>query len=205
MLQSSQSQPLLSPEELSDTGENLPKGAPAAPVADRDFGIDNGLSKFWRSVEAQLVTWTWYVPSPPLVGLQCYAHYSVCFYFSITGVCHDVPQLLPGNPTSTSTDVAHGWDLFVHGLDDTTKGEMGVIDPILINYANFVGDELRAFHHESAHLLMRLKKLDDDMSYDHDAVVKVDQSLEFLKTLVTANAISIQQTDINIKGLTTAS
>ena len=120
----------------------------------------------------------------------------------------------PGNPTSTltdvahgsptSTDVAHGWDLFVHGLDDTTKGEMGVIDPILINYANFVGDELRAFHNESAHLLARLKKLDDDMSYDHDAVVKVDQSLEFLKTLVTANAISIQQTDINIKGLTTA-
>jgi hypothetical protein len=64
----------------------------------------------------------------------------------------------PGNPTSTltdvahgsptSTDVAHGWDLFVHGLDDTTKGELGVIDPILINYANFVGDELRAFHNE---------------------------------------------------------
>jgi hypothetical protein len=81
---------------------------------------------------------------------------------------------------------------------------MGVIDPILINYANFVGDELRAFHRESAHLLTRLKKLDDDMSYDHDAVVKVDQSLEFLKTLVTVNAISIQQTDINIKGLTTA-
>jgi hypothetical protein len=81
---------------------------------------------------------------------------------------------------------------------------MGVIDPILINYANFVGDELWAFHSESAQLLTRLKKLDDDMSYDHDAVVKVDQSLEFLKTLVTANAISIQQTDINIKGLTTA-
>ncbi len=100
--------------------------------------------------------------------------------------------------------MAHGWDLFVHGLDVTTKGELGVIDPILINYANFVGDELRVFHNESAHLLARLKILDDDMSYDHDAVVKVDQSLQFLKTLVTANAISIQQTDINIKGLTTA-
>ncbi len=42
------------------------------------------------------------------------------------------------------------------------------------------------------------------MAYDHDVVVKVDQSLEFLKMLVTENAISIQQTDINIKGLTNA-
>ena len=110
----------------------------------------------------------------------------------------------PGNPTSPSTDVDHGWDSFVHGLDDNTKGDMGVIDPVLINYANFVGNELRAFHSESAHLLTRLQKLDDDMAYDHEAVVKVDHSLEFLKTLVTANALSIQQTDLNIKGLTNA-
>ena len=109
-------------------------------------------------------------------------------------------EIPPGPPTSTSTDVAHGWDSFIHCLDDTTKGAMGVIDPILINYANFVGDKLRAFHRESAQLLTRLKKVDDDMAYDHDLVVKVDQSLEFLKTLVMANAISIQQTDINIKG-----
>jgi len=53
-------------------------------------------------------------------------------------------------------------------------------------------------------MMTRLKKLNDDMATDHDVVVKVDQSLEFLKTLDTANAISIQQTDINIKGLTTA-
>jgi hypothetical protein len=113
-------------------------------------------------------------------------------------------EIPPGTPTSTSTDVAHGWDSFVHGLDDTTKGAMGVIDPVLITYVTFVGDELRAFHSESAQLLTRLKKLDDDMAYDHDVVVKVDQSLKFLKTLVTVNAISIQQTDINIKGLTNA-
>ena len=80
----------------------------------------------------------------------------------------------PGNPTSPSTDVDHGWDSFVHGLDDNTKGDMGVIDPVLINYANFVANELRAFHSESAHLLTRLQKLDDDMAYDHEAVVKVD-------------------------------
>jgi len=49
-----------------------------------------------------------------------------------------------------------------------------------------------------------LKKLDDDMANDHDVVVKVDESLEFLKKLVMANAISIQQTDLNIKGLTNA-
>ena len=42
------------------------------------------------------------------------------------------------------------------------------------------------------------------MANDHDVVVKVDQSLKFLKTLVTANAISIEQTDLNIKGLMNA-
>jgi len=56
-------------------------------------------------------------------------------------------------PDPDPTDTTHGWDSFIHCLDDTTKGAMGVIDPILINYANFVGDELRAFHRESAQLL----------------------------------------------------
>jgi len=56
---------------------------------------------------------------------------------------------------------------------------MGVIDPVLITYVTFVGDELRAFHSESAQLLTRLKKLDEDMAYDHDVVVKVDQSRIF--------------------------
>ena len=84
--------------------------------------------------------------------------------------------------------------------DDTTKGEMGFVDPILIDYANFVGDELHAFHLESAQLMARLQKLDDDMAKDHDAVGKLDHSLAFLSTLVTANALSIKQTDTNIKG-----
>ncbi len=71
-------------------------------VADREFGIDDCLREFWRSVDAQLVTWTWNVAPPPSVRLQCYAHYSVtqrdgdgtCSYTGITGVCPDVPQLL---------------------------------------------------------------------------------------------------------------
>jgi len=85
-------------------------------------------------------------------------------------------------------------------LDDITKGEMGFINPILINYASFVGDELQAFHLESAQLMAHLQKLDDDMAKDRDAVGKLDHSLAFLSTLVMANALSIKQTDTDIKG-----
>jgi hypothetical protein len=236
MSQSSQSQPLLSPEELSDTEDTspspllLPKeprrlrsqtatlasttasaspGGPSTRSSSRGRGT---LSPPPRSDSSA----TPITPSRTATGTarartpasRVSATTSPNSY-AILGEEDRSPDtekadITPGNPTLSSTDVAHGWDLFVHGLDDTTKGDMGVIDPILIHYANFVGDELRAFHRDSAHLLTRLKKLDDDMSFDHDAVVKVDQSLEFLKTLVTANAMSIQQTDINIKGLTTA-
>ena len=236
MSQSSQSQPLLSPEELSDTGETspspplLPKeprrlrsqtatlastttsaspGGPSTRSSSRGRGtlpppprLDSSATPITPSRTATGTTHA----RPPASRVSATTSPNS---YAILGEEDRSPDtenadIPPGNPTSSSTDVAHGWDLFVHGLDDTTKGEMGVIDPILINYANFVGDELRAFHRESAHLLTRLNKLDDDMSFDHDAVVKVDQSLEFLKTLVTANAMSIQQTDINIKGLTTA-
>ena len=103
-------------------------------------------------------------------------------------------------PDPAPADTSHGWDTYIASLDDTTKGEMGFVDPILIDYANFVGDELRAFHLESAQLMARLQKLDDDMAKDHDAVGKLDHSLAFLSTLVTANALSIKQTDTNIKG-----
>ena len=82
-------------------------------------------------------------------------------------------------PDPNPMDTTHGWDSFIGGLDDTTKGAMGFIDPILINYANFVGDELRAFHLESAQMMTQLKKLDDDTATDHDVVVKVINPLNF--------------------------
>jgi len=107
-------------------------------------------------------------------------------------------------PDPAPAATSHGWDTYIASLDDTTKGEMGFVDPILINYANFIGDELRAFHLESAQSMARLQKLDDDMAKDYDAVGKLDHSLAFLSTLVTANALSIKQTDSNIKGLASA-
>ena len=41
---------------------------------------------------------------------------------------------------------------------------MGTVDDILINYANFVGDELRAFHLKAAQLMTRLNAIEDDMA-----------------------------------------
>ncbi len=90
------------------------------------------------------------------------------------------PAAVETPPDPTPTDKNHGWDSFIGCLDNTTKGEMGVVDPILVNYVNFVGDELRAFHVESNQLMTRLKKLDEDMAQDHDAIGKLNPSLEFL-------------------------
>ncbi len=80
--------------------------------------------------------------------------------------------------------MAHGWDSFLGCMDDTTKREMGTVDDILINYTNFVGDELRAFHLESARLMTRVNAIEDNMAQDHDAVAKLDDTLIFLKTMV---------------------
>ena len=169
MSQSSQSQPLLSPEELSDTGENSPlppllPGEPrrlwsqTASLASTTASSSSG-GRSTRSLSrgrgtllppprsdssatpitlSRTATRTARVRTP---ASRVSATTSPNSY-AVLGEGDRSPdtenaEIPPGNPTSTSTDVAHRWDLFVHGLDDTTKGAMGVIDPVLINYANF--------------------------------------------------------------------
>ena len=45
---------------------------------------------------------------------------------------------------------AHGWDSFVNSLDVTAQRKLGVVDDILISYANFAGDAFCMFNVESA-------------------------------------------------------
>jgi len=56
-------------------------------------------------------------------------------------------------PGSNALVPAHGWDSFVNSLDETAQRELGVVDDILISYANFAGDEFRMFDIESARVM----------------------------------------------------
>jgi hypothetical protein len=76
-------------------------------------------------------------------------------------------KLHPPDPQAPTTPTV-GWDSFIDSLDDTTKQDMRMVDTILINYANFVGDELCAFHCESTMVMARLNKLEDAMADDRD-------------------------------------
>jgi len=54
----------------------------------------------------------------------------------------------PGSPVPRAP--AHGWDSFVHSLDETAQRELVIVDDILFSYANFAGDEFRRFDIKSA-------------------------------------------------------
>jgi hypothetical protein len=57
----------------------------------------------------------------------------------------------PGSNDPRAT--AHGWNSFVNSLDATAKGKLGVVDDILISYANFAGGEFCTFDVESARVM----------------------------------------------------
>ena len=74
----------------------------------------------------------------------------------------------------------HGWDSFVHSLDETAQRELGVVDDILISYANFAGKEFRMFDIESARVMDRIIAMEDALEFDHDEVVQTKGSLSDL-------------------------
>jgi hypothetical protein len=84
-----------------------------------------------------------------------------------------------------------GWDSFVHSLDETAQRELGVVDDILISYANFTGEEFRMFDIESARVMDRIIAMEDALEFDHDEVVQTKGSLSDLKEIVLANATGI--------------
>ena len=73
-----------------------------------------------------------------------------------------------------------GWDSFVHSLDETAQRELGVVDDILISYANFAGKEFRMFDIESARVMDRIIAMEDALEFDHDEVVQTKGSLSDL-------------------------
>ncbi len=65
----------------------------------------------------------------------------------------------------------HGWDSFVHSLDETAQRELGVVDDILISYANFAGEEFRMFDIKSARVMDQIIAMEDALEFDHDEVI----------------------------------
>jgi len=70
---------------------------------------------------------------------------------------------------------------------------LGVVDDILISYANFAGEEFRTFNIESARVMDRIIAMEDAMEFDHDAVVQTRGSISDLQAIVMANATGISE------------
>jgi len=95
----------------------------------------------------------------------------------------DVPPPRPPRPNAA----AHGWDSFLDSLEDKVKDGLGTVDELLINYANFAGDEFRAFDRASARSDARLTALEARLEEDIDDILENSVTISDLKTLAMAN------------------
>ena len=96
---------------------------------------------------------------------------------------------------------AHGWDSFLDSLGDRKKGDLGTVDEILINYANFAGEEFRTFDRESEWMLHRLTAMEARMDEDHNEIVGTRHDFSTLTAIVTANANGIASLKSGIAAL----
>jgi hypothetical protein len=101
----------------------------------------------------------------------------------------------PTNPWAPT----HGWDLFVNSLDANAQQELGVVDDILISYANFAGDAFSMYNVDSARIMDRIIALEDALEYDHDEVVQTRDALSKLDDIVLANANGISDIQTMMK------
>jgi hypothetical protein len=88
-----------------------------------------------------------------------------------------------------------GWESFVNSLDANAKRELGVVDEILISYANFAGDAFKTFDVDFARLMDRIIAIEDAMEFDLDEIVQTQtqtrDALSELNKIVLANATGI--------------
>ena len=78
-------------------------------------------------------------------------------------------------------------------IDATAKGELGVVDEILISYTNFAGSEFCSFDVESARVMGRIIAMENAMDHDRDEVVQTCGSLTKLEEIVLVNATGISE------------
>jgi hypothetical protein len=90
----------------------------------------------------------------------------------------------PDNPNSRVP--THGWDSFINSLSENAQRELGVIDEILISYANFAGEAFNTFDVDSAHVMTRIIALEQSMGSDRDEIAQTNEALSELDKTVTA-------------------
>ena len=99
----------------------------------------------------------------------------------------------PNNPWAPTL----GWESFVNSLDVNAQQDLGVVDEILISYANFAGDAFKTFDVDSARLMDRIIAIEDAMEFDLDEIVQTQtqsqtrDALSELNKIVLANANGI--------------
>jgi hypothetical protein len=81
---------------------------------------------------------------------------------------------------------AHGWNSFINSLGADAQRDLGVIDDILISYANFAGDAFHAFDVDSAHGMTRIIALEQSMESDHDENALTKEAIAELNETVLA-------------------
>ncbi len=97
----------------------------------------------------------------------------------------------PNNPRAPTL----GWDSFVISLGANAQWDLGVVDEILISYANFAGDAFKTFDVDSARIMDQIIAIKDAMEFDLDEIVQTQtqtrDALSELNKIVLANANGI--------------
>ncbi len=73
----------------------------------------------------------------------------------------EADEAAPPPGTTHSRVPTHGWDSFVNSLGANAQLELGVVDEILISYANYAGDAFNTFDVDSARIMDHIIALED--------------------------------------------
>ena len=88
---------------------------------------------------------------------------------------------------------SHDWNSFINSLGAVAQRELGVIDDILIAYANFAGDAFHAFDVESAHSMTRIIALEQSMESDRDENALTKEAIAELDKTATNELSEIRK------------
>ena len=108
--------------------------------------------------------------------------------------------------------LTHGWNSFVNSLGAEAQRDLGVIDDILISYANFAGEAFRAFDVEATHGMSRILALEQSMDTDRDdneltkeAIAELDKTvaheLSDIRKLMFENATMLKKNMSQVEAL----
>ncbi len=69
----------------------------------------------------------------------------------------EADEAVPPPGTTNPRAPTLGWDSFVNSLGANAQRDLGVVDEILISYANFAGDAFNTFDVDSVRIMDRIR------------------------------------------------